>query len=209
MERAYPLFLGSNIGTTTTALLAALASPADMLLSALQVPPSLTSPCPPAFPLHPRPVASPWAQPPPVQLCSLVGTRCPGTHIWLPGQTCSPTSCNPGDPVDIFWTPSPALPPLGPGHFKDTMASGCLLFLPESPCPTSLEESLSSAPPRAAVFLQGISSPPIPPPLGCTPPPAPKPNRSLDSMPSSCQSPTTPVLGAPSCPCPGCLPLVP
>uniref|UniRef100_A0A8C0QUI1 Solute carrier family 34 member 3 n=1 Tax=Canis lupus dingo TaxID=286419 RepID=A0A8C0QUI1_CANLU len=37
LERAYPLFLGSNIGTTTTALLAALASPADMLLSALQV----------------------------------------------------------------------------------------------------------------------------------------------------------------------------
>ncbi|XP_045878748.1 sodium-dependent phosphate transport protein 2C isoform X6 [Meles meles] len=36
LERAYPLFLGSNIGTTTTALLAALASPADMLLSALQ-----------------------------------------------------------------------------------------------------------------------------------------------------------------------------
>ncbi|KAM9207603.1 sodium-dependent phosphate transport protein 2C isoform 1-T1 [Dugong dugon] len=37
MERAYPLFLGSNIGTTTTALLAALASPSDMLLSAVQV----------------------------------------------------------------------------------------------------------------------------------------------------------------------------
>ncbi|XP_006900726.1 PREDICTED: sodium-dependent phosphate transport protein 2C [Elephantulus edwardii] len=37
MERAYPLFLGANIGTTTTALLAALASPSDMLLSALQV----------------------------------------------------------------------------------------------------------------------------------------------------------------------------
>ncbi|XP_006863844.1 PREDICTED: sodium-dependent phosphate transport protein 2C [Chrysochloris asiatica] len=37
MERAYPLFLGSNVGTTTTALLAALASPSDMLLSALQV----------------------------------------------------------------------------------------------------------------------------------------------------------------------------
>ncbi|XP_007945266.1 sodium-dependent phosphate transport protein 2C [Orycteropus afer afer] len=37
LERAYPLFLGSNVGTTTTALLAALASPSDMLLSALQV----------------------------------------------------------------------------------------------------------------------------------------------------------------------------
>uniref|UniRef100_A0A8C0MEQ1 Solute carrier family 34 member 3 n=1 Tax=Canis lupus familiaris TaxID=9615 RepID=A0A8C0MEQ1_CANLF len=218
LERAYPLFLGSNIGTTTTALLAALASPADMLLSALQVPPSLTSPCPPAFPLHPRPVVSPWAQPPPVQSCSLVGTRCPGTHIWLPGQTCSPTSWNPGDPVDISWTPSPALPPLGPGHFKDTMASGCPLFLPGSPCPTSLEESLSSAPPRA-VFLQGISSPPIPPPLGCTlppHPPAPKPNRSLPGrhaifLPkpyhtcagcSQLPLPKTTILP------PGCLPLV-
>ncbi|MXQ99796.1 hypothetical protein E5288_WYG003853 [Bos mutus] len=37
LERAYPLFLGSNTGTTTTALLAALASPSDMLLSAVQV----------------------------------------------------------------------------------------------------------------------------------------------------------------------------
>ncbi|XP_044519851.1 sodium-dependent phosphate transport protein 2C [Gracilinanus agilis] len=37
LDRAYPLFLGSNIGTTTTALLAALASPAEMLLSAVQV----------------------------------------------------------------------------------------------------------------------------------------------------------------------------
>ncbi|XP_035293355.1 sodium-dependent phosphate transport protein 2C isoform X2 [Cricetulus griseus] len=37
LERAYPLFLGSNIGTTTTALLAALASPADMMLFAVQV----------------------------------------------------------------------------------------------------------------------------------------------------------------------------
>uniref|UniRef100_A0A2K5D6S4 Solute carrier family 34 member 3 n=1 Tax=Aotus nancymaae TaxID=37293 RepID=A0A2K5D6S4_AOTNA len=37
LDRAYPLLLGSNIGTTTTALLAALASPADRILSALQV----------------------------------------------------------------------------------------------------------------------------------------------------------------------------
>ncbi|XP_054980077.1 sodium-dependent phosphate transport protein 2C isoform X2 [Sorex araneus] len=37
LERAYPLLLGSNIGTTTTAVLAALASPADKLLSAVQV----------------------------------------------------------------------------------------------------------------------------------------------------------------------------
>lgn len=37
LERAYPLLLGSNIGTTATALLAALASPSNVLLSALQV----------------------------------------------------------------------------------------------------------------------------------------------------------------------------
>ncbi|KAL4691659.1 hypothetical protein H8957_003225 [Semnopithecus entellus] len=37
LDRAYPLLLGCNIGTTTTALLAALASPADRMLSALQV----------------------------------------------------------------------------------------------------------------------------------------------------------------------------
>lgn len=37
IERAYPLTLGSNIGTTTTAILAALASPKEKLFSAFQV----------------------------------------------------------------------------------------------------------------------------------------------------------------------------
>ncbi|KAM4697178.1 sodium-dependent phosphate transport protein 2C [Rhinophrynus dorsalis] len=37
MDRAYPLFLGSNIGTTTTAVLAALASPAESLSNSVQV----------------------------------------------------------------------------------------------------------------------------------------------------------------------------
>lgn len=37
LERAYPLTLGSNIGTTTTAILAALASPGDKLSAACQV----------------------------------------------------------------------------------------------------------------------------------------------------------------------------
>uniref|UniRef100_A0A8C1C882 Sodium-dependent phosphate transport protein 2A n=1 Tax=Cyprinus carpio carpio TaxID=630221 RepID=A0A8C1C882_CYPCA len=37
IERAYPLTLGSNIGTTTTAILAALASPGDKLAAAFQV----------------------------------------------------------------------------------------------------------------------------------------------------------------------------
>ncbi|XP_068933672.1 sodium-dependent phosphate transport protein 2A [Petaurus breviceps papuanus] len=37
IERAYPLTLGSNIGTTTTAVLAALASPREKLSSAVQI----------------------------------------------------------------------------------------------------------------------------------------------------------------------------
>ncbi|XP_051783607.1 sodium-dependent phosphate transport protein 2B-like [Erpetoichthys calabaricus] len=37
IERAYPLTLGSNIGTTTTAILAALASPGDTLANSLQI----------------------------------------------------------------------------------------------------------------------------------------------------------------------------
>ncbi|XP_075705598.1 sodium-dependent phosphate transport protein 2B isoform X2 [Rhinoderma darwinii] len=37
IERAYPLTLGSNIGTTTTALLAALASPGETLQNAVQI----------------------------------------------------------------------------------------------------------------------------------------------------------------------------
>nr|XP_021329113.1 sodium-dependent phosphate transport protein 2A [Danio rerio] len=37
IERAYPLTLGSNIGTTTTAILAGLASPGDKLAAAFQV----------------------------------------------------------------------------------------------------------------------------------------------------------------------------
>ncbi|KGL80157.1 Sodium-dependent phosphate transport protein 2A, partial [Tinamus guttatus] len=37
IERAYPLTLGSNIGTTTTAILAALASPKEKLASSFQI----------------------------------------------------------------------------------------------------------------------------------------------------------------------------
>ncbi|NWR10549.1 NPT2A protein, partial [Paradoxornis webbianus] len=37
IERAYPLTLGSNIGTTTTAILAALASPGDKLANSFQI----------------------------------------------------------------------------------------------------------------------------------------------------------------------------
>ncbi|XP_028259695.1 sodium-dependent phosphate transport protein 2B-like [Parambassis ranga] len=37
LERAYPLTLGSNIGTTTTAILAAMASPGETLANSLQI----------------------------------------------------------------------------------------------------------------------------------------------------------------------------
>uniref|UniRef100_A0A4W5KV66 Solute carrier family 34 member 2a n=1 Tax=Hucho hucho TaxID=62062 RepID=A0A4W5KV66_9TELE len=37
IERAYPLSLGANIGTTTTAILAAMAAPGDSLANALQI----------------------------------------------------------------------------------------------------------------------------------------------------------------------------
>uniref|UniRef100_A0A6Q2X3F6 Sodium-dependent phosphate transport protein 2B n=1 Tax=Esox lucius TaxID=8010 RepID=A0A6Q2X3F6_ESOLU len=37
LERAYPLTLGSNIGTTTTAILAAMASPGEKLANSLQI----------------------------------------------------------------------------------------------------------------------------------------------------------------------------
>lgn len=37
IERVYPLSLGSNIGTTTTAILAAMASPGETLENSLQV----------------------------------------------------------------------------------------------------------------------------------------------------------------------------
>ena len=37
LRRMYPLTLGSNMGTTSTALLAALASESEMLASALQI----------------------------------------------------------------------------------------------------------------------------------------------------------------------------
>lgn len=39
IERAYPLSLGSNIGTTTTSVFAAMAGPRDRLANALQVSP--------------------------------------------------------------------------------------------------------------------------------------------------------------------------
>lgn len=37
IDRVYPLSLGANIGTTTTAILAAMASPGETLANSLQV----------------------------------------------------------------------------------------------------------------------------------------------------------------------------
>ncbi|RXM92149.1 Sodium-dependent phosphate transport protein 2A [Acipenser ruthenus] len=52
IERAYPLTLGSNIGTTTTAILAALASPGDKLAAAFQgIGELLITPTPPLSPV--------------------------------------------------------------------------------------------------------------------------------------------------------------
>lgn len=45
LERAYPLTLGSNLGTTTTAILAAMASSGDKLASSLQVRRGKSLPC--------------------------------------------------------------------------------------------------------------------------------------------------------------------
>lgn len=73
IERAYPLTLGSNIGTTTTALLAALASPSNMLLSAIQVPPFL--------PLSWSPCVLPCRQEVRILPQAGLGPSSPGTHL--------------------------------------------------------------------------------------------------------------------------------
>lgn len=114
LERAYPLFLGSNTGTTTTALLAALASPSDRLLSAVQVPPSRTLPglqAPPlptrawgfrsgSVPLLSGPVGWRWDVYP-----GASGPSSPGLHLWLPTQAHSLTSWDPKGPVGVLGVP--------------------------------------------------------------------------------------------------------
>lgn len=114
LERAYPLFLGSNTGTTTTALLAALASPSDRLLSAVQVLPSRTLPglqAPPlptrawgfrsgSVPLLSGPVGWRWDVYP-----GASGPSSPGLHLWLPTQAHSLTSWDPKGPVGVLGVP--------------------------------------------------------------------------------------------------------
>nr|XP_036863445.1 sodium-dependent phosphate transport protein 2C isoform X8 [Manis javanica] len=84
LERAYPLFLGSNIGTTTTALLAALASPADRLLSAIQ--PLRLSQC--------RALLAPLPPGSPPDCTSCTNTSSPAT----PGGGCVPSAWGPAPP---------------------------------------------------------------------------------------------------------------
>ncbi|XP_068409767.1 sodium-dependent phosphate transport protein 2C isoform X2 [Eschrichtius robustus] len=81
LERAYPLFLGSNIGTTTTALLAALASPSDMLISAVQN----------------LPVQGP-DPPPPGSPPDCTHHTDSSTSSATPGGSCVPSTCGPATP---------------------------------------------------------------------------------------------------------------
>lgn len=156
LERAYPLFLGSNIGTTTTALLAALASPADMLLSALQVPP-----LPLRRPSRPGPGVPPWAQRPPG-----LGPSTAGSH--------SPTSSNPRAPVGISWGPSPSLAPLDPVISRIMWSRAPSLFFWQ-PLPRGSSGHLRAPLPPLCCWLcsfktpwsGGASSPSIAPPPGC------------------------------------------
>ncbi|XP_043772179.1 sodium-dependent phosphate transport protein 2C isoform X1 [Cervus elaphus] len=81
LERAYPLFLGSNTGTTTTALLAALASPSDRLLSAVQ-----NLPVQGPDPLLQEAL---WTAP---------TTAAPRLLQQTPGENCVPSTCSPATP---------------------------------------------------------------------------------------------------------------
>lgn len=81
LERAYPLFLGSNTGTTTTALLAALASPSDRLLSAVQNLP-VQGP-------------DPFLQ---EALRTVPTTATPRLLQEGPGENCVPSTCSPATP---------------------------------------------------------------------------------------------------------------
>lgn len=147
LDRAYPLLLGSNIGTTTTALLAALASPADRMLSALQVlPPTVPLPELASFLPAPQtgrchqPGGPRLAVPPPSQTPSLATNLSPATPpLWTPRVLCT------------FHT-HPAPPPLRPPHFHLFSALCC--------APGSL-------PPES----QGAPSPSIPAPSNALPQP--------------------------------------
>lgn len=156
LERAYPLLLGSNIGTTATALLAALASPSNVLLSALQV---LPSPHPPLSPRRTglqtgnvRPgLAWPSAEASlgPTSSCPSPWTSC--GHPWEP-QPCSSspaTLCGPGCPQHL------------------------------SPCPSTSSPCEPACVPSRPPALEGLEPPLFYPPQGTSPHLSTKPNRPL------------------------------
>lgn len=127
LDRAYPLLLGSNIGTTTTALLAALASPADMVLFAVQVspgsPPSScttwASPLVPATGLQPQLLDPAPTSPQSSSFPGLLSRHGWG-RPWGPLPLCLPRlHC--GTPAPPPSSLCPSLCPL------DTRASGCWL----------------------------------------------------------------------------------
>ncbi|NWZ24237.1 NPT2A protein, partial [Asarcornis scutulata] len=80
IERAYPLTLGSNIGTTTTAILAALASPGDKLASSFQVP---AAGCHGGKPAHPRVLRLTRQPSPQIALCHFF-FNISGILLWYP-----------------------------------------------------------------------------------------------------------------------------
>ncbi|KAK2120803.1 hypothetical protein P7K49_002189 [Saguinus oedipus] len=96
LDRAYPLLLGSNIGTTTTALLAALASPADRIFSALQVLSACPLPEPAKLPLSPMDTRLPSPTPQAVCAPTLPDPFAGGAPALPDPQAgCAPTLPNP------------------------------------------------------------------------------------------------------------------
>ncbi|XP_010607095.1 sodium-dependent phosphate transport protein 2C isoform X5 [Fukomys damarensis] len=144
LDRAYPLLLGSNIGTTTTALLAALASPSDMLLFAVQ----------PLGMQLPTGGAGPGFQLSGV--CSRVGgghLPTPGRNLPSQGSISAVSGMNgtnfghkpfmpwsgaesPGDPHPVTQSPDPCLPSLHPRSPSSTSSSTSLAFCCGTWCPS-------------------------------------------------------------------------
>lgn len=180
-----PLLLGSNVGTTTTALLAALASPSSTLLFASQVWPPL-----------PRP--GPWH--PALQTGGGRGRALPGAASDRPRTPAVP-ALEPRGPL------SPALPPLRPLlPFQQPFPD-----LPQEPL---LSPSLPRAPACVPSRPPGSGVPRAPPfrhLQDTVPHSPPKPSRFLlDDSPRSCASPSPRPLSVPPSVLPsGSFPLAP
>ncbi|XP_074206316.1 sodium-dependent phosphate transport protein 2A isoform X2 [Camelus bactrianus] len=114
IERAYPLTLGSNLGTTTTAILAALASPREKLSSAFQA-----SCCGTQCPARACPSAWPrrWASAPPSTAGSPSSTSscasccCPRWCLAYPWQAGGPCPWTVSSPVPPCAVPGPSPAP--------------------------------------------------------------------------------------------------